>query len=229
MEEKKVLTFEELMEGFSRIEKMQEENARGFARIEKLQEENARGFVELRELQKKNEEENAKGLAELRKLQEEDKADLRRSMKEMSKELGGIGRRNGKMAEEYFYNSLEKTKTLGGIHFDAVKRHISGSVPVGNGKTLDGEYDIALINDNSLGLVEVKYTVEKEDVENLVKEQVENFKRIFPVYADYKFYLGIGGLSFDKQAEDEAKKLGVGILKLNGDAVEINDKNLKVY
>jgi hypothetical protein len=36
-------------------------------------------------------------------------------------------------------------------------------------------------------------------------------------------------MSFNKQAEDEAKKLGVGMLKLNGDAVEINDKNLKVY
>jgi hypothetical protein len=115
------------------------------------------------------------------------------------------------------------------VHFDTVKRHLSNSIPLGDGKTLDGEYDIALINKDSLGIVEVKYTVEKEDVDNLVKKQVENFKLLFPMYARYKFYLGIGGMSFNKQAEDEAKKLGVGILKLNGDAVEINDKNLKVY
>jgi hypothetical protein len=49
------------------------------------------------------------------------------------------------------------------------------------------------------------------------------------MYAKYKFYLGICGLSFNKQAEDAANKFGVGMLKLNGDAVEIRDKNLKVY
>ena len=176
--------------------------------------------------------ENAKGFAELWKLHEKSEKDfeeLRKSMKEMSKELGGIGRSNGRVAEEYFFNSLDATKTLGGVHFDTVKRHLKNSIPLGDGKTLDGEYDITLINKDSLGIVEVKYTVEKEDVESLVKKQVENFKLLFPMYSDYKFYLGIGGLSFDKQAEDAANKLGVGILKLNGDAVEINDKNLKVY
>jgi len=169
-------------------------------------------------LQKKNEK-------EFEKLQKENA----KGFEELRKELGGIGRSNGKMAEDYFYNSLDAAKTLGGVHFDVVERHLKNSIPLEDGKTLDGEYDIALINKDSLGIVEVKYTVEKEDVENLVKKQVENFKLLFPMYAKYKFYLGIGGMSFNRQAEDAAKKLGVGILKLNGDAVEINDKNLKVY
>jgi hypothetical protein len=141
----------------------------------------------------------------------------------------GMKKNSGDVAEDYFYNSLNAAKTLGGVHFDSVERNWKSSIPLENGKTLDGEYDITLINKDSMGIVEVKFSVEKDDVENLVKKQVETFKRLFPIYANYKFYLAIGGMSINRQAEDEAKKLGVGILKLNGDAVEINDKNLKVY
>ncbi|MCL1947216.1 MAG: hypothetical protein FWF51_08740 [Chitinivibrionia bacterium] len=141
----------------------------------------------------------------------------------------GMKKTSGDVAEDYFFNSLNATKTLGRVHFDSVERNWKSSIQFENGKTLDGEYDIVLINKDSMGIVEVKFTVHRKDVVNLVNKQVESFKCIFPRYANYKFYLGIGGMSFNKQAEDEAKKLGVGILKLNGDAVEINDKNLKVY
>jgi hypothetical protein len=207
------------------MEKWREEAIKDFAEIRASMAKTMKGLEKLNEQQEKT----ARNLDKFEKMQEEGFVELRKSMKEMSKELGGIGRSNGKVAEDYFFSSLEKTKTLGGVHFDVVKRNLRGSIRIDNGKTLDDEYDITLINDNSLGLVEVKYTVEKDDVKNLVKEQVENFKQLFPMYAKYKFYLGIGGLSFGEQAEDEAKKLGVGIFKLNGDAVEIYDKNLKVY
>ena len=183
-----------------------------------LREENEKGFTELRNLQKRNEEKRDKELAKLEKF-----------IGEVSKNVDGIAKSNGKMAEDYFFNSLGEKKMLGGVHFDAVERNLKNSIPLGDGKTLDGEYDIALINKDCLGIVEVKYTVHKKDVEDLVKNQVKSFKRLFPMYAGYKFYLGIGGLSFNKQAEDAAKKLGVGMLKLKGDAVEIYDKNLKVY
>ncbi|MCL1945533.1 MAG: hypothetical protein FWF51_00060 [Chitinivibrionia bacterium] len=190
----------ETMKGFAEIRKLQEENAKEFEKVWKLQEKNAKEFEKLGKF-----------------------------VKEVSKNVDGINSSNGKVAEDYFFNSLCATKTLGGVHFDMVKRHLSNSIPLEDGKTLDGEYDIALINKDSLGIVEVKYTVHKKDVENLVKKQVKNFKTLFPMYSKYKFYLGICGLSFNKQAEDAANKFGVGMLKLNGDAVEIRDKNLKVY
>jgi hypothetical protein len=36
-------------------------------------------------------------------------------------------------------------------------------------------------------------------------------------------------MSFEKGVREEAKKLGIGILKPKGDFVEVYDKNLKVY
>jgi hypothetical protein len=63
----------------------------------------------------------------------------------------------------------------------------------------------------------------------LVRKQVKKFKKLFPQYSNYKYYLGIGGMSFTSGVEKRAKELGVGILKLKGDVVEIYDENLKVY
>ena len=200
MEDKEVWTFEEFMAAMKENGEKMAKTMRGFAEIEKLQKENAKGLAELKEY-----------------------------VYAVNSSIEGIKKNSGDVAEDYFFNSLNATKTLGGIHFDFVERNWKSSIPLGNGKTLNGEYDITLVNKDSLGIVEVKFTVHRKDVENLVEKQVENFKILFPMYANYKFYLGIGGLSFNKQAEDAAKKLGVGILKLNGDAVEINDKDLKVY
>jgi hypothetical protein len=176
-------------------------------RIEALVEENAK-------MQKKNEE----GFAELREY-----------VYAVNGSVERIKKSRGRVAEQYFYNSLNATKTLGGVHFDYLKKNLKSSIPLGDGQTLDGEYDILMINGNSVGIVEVKSSVYKKNIDNLVNNQLISFKKLFPMYANYNFYLGIGGMSFDKQAEDAAKKLGVCILKLNGDAVEIYDKNLKVY
>jgi hypothetical protein len=207
MEEKKLWTYEEFMAAMR---------------------ENAKGFAELREQQK----EGAKELAEMREQQKESTKKFEKLgeyVYAVNTSVEGMKKTSGDVAEDYFFNSLNATKTLGRVHFDSVERNWKSSIQFENGKTLDGEYDIVLINKDSMGIVEVKFTVHRKDVVNLVNKQVESFKCIFPRYANYKFYLGIGGMSFNKQAEDEAKKLGVGILKLNGDAVEINDKNLKVY
>ncbi|MCL1945637.1 MAG: hypothetical protein FWF51_00590 [Chitinivibrionia bacterium] len=218
MKEKKLWTYEDFV---AAIKLSREESEKRCAEIEKMQKENAKELAEMREQQKENaklQEETAKKLDKLGEY-----------VYAVNTSVEGMKKSSGDVAEEYFFNSLEKTKTLGGVHFDSVERNWKSSISLENGKTLDGEYDIVLINKDSMGIVEVKFKVSRKDVENLAKKQVESFKRIFPNYSKYKFYLGIGSMSFNKQAEDEAKKLGVGIFKLNGDAVEIYDKNLKVY
>ena len=215
MKEKKILTYEEIMALFTKSAeesaKANKESKERIAEIEKLQKENTKGFAELRELQKKNAEESEKEWAQLRK------------------QLGGISDRNGKVAEEFFYNSLNEVKTLGGVHFDSVEKNMHNAIRLENGEWLKGQYDITLINKTSLGIVEVKYSVEKDDVEKLANKQVQDFKLLFPMYANCKYYLAIAGLNFDRQAEEAAKKHGIAILKIKGDVLEISDNKMKVY
>ncbi|MCL2101107.1 MAG: hypothetical protein FWH22_05280 [Fibromonadales bacterium] len=144
-------------------------------------------------------------------------------------DIAGISNSNGLVAEDYFFNSLEKTLTLGGKHFDHAQKGGRRSLKLSNGKKLTGQYDTLLINDNSIAVVEIKYKAEKEDVEKLAGKQLENFRILYPEFAKYKIYLGIAGLSVDEHAEKEALKRGIAVLKQKGDAIEILDGNLRAY
>ena len=156
-------------------------------------------------------------------------AELKEQIRKSNEMINGISDSNGKMAEESLYNSLNASKMFGNVHFDDVDRNWSKSTTIADNTKLKGEYDIVMTNKVAVGLVEVKYQVRKEDVLKLADKQVKAFKLLFPEFGSYKFYLGIGGMSFGKNVENEARKLGVAILKVKGDVVEIDDKNLKVY
>jgi len=54
--------------------------------------------------------------AETRLMQQE----TARQIKEVSRQLGGMGNSNGDFAEEFFYNSLRETMTFAGVHFDMI-------------------------------------------------------------------------------------------------------------
>jgi len=66
-------------------------------------------------------------------------------------------------------------------------------------------------------------------VETVANDKVSQFRKYFPEYKNYKLYLGIAGFSFDDSVIEEAKNRGIGIIRQVGDAVEIDDKDLKAY
>ena len=146
----------------------------------------------------------------------------------MNQELKGISDSNGMMAEEYFYNSLDESMSFGGYHFDSVDRNRKRKCRDKDGNPIQTEYDVLMTNADASCIVEVKYRARRDHIEDLL-EKVGKFRLQFANCANHKIILGIAALSFDDGVENEAKKLGMGILKLNGDAVEVYDKNLKVY
>jgi len=87
----------------------------------------------------------------------------------------------------------------------------------------------SLKNGDTLAIIETKYKVRVEDVSKLVDKQVSDFRKLFPMFNDYKIVLGIGGMSFENKSEDEAKEKGVGIIKIVGDNVEYYTEGIKAY
>ena len=78
--------------------------------------------------------------------------------------------------------------------------------------------------------MKTKYKVKKTDLDNLMTKKPASFRLLFPEFKDYKFYLGIAGMSFEsKKIEDQAHKAGIAILKQKGDVLLVDDSNLKVY
>lgn len=132
---------------------------------------------------------------------------------------------NGAFAEEFFFNDLNKNKTIGGIKFDAINKNVSFSK-----KGINGEFDIVLINGDAIGLIETKYKATEDNLDDLITLKASSFRALFPEFKEYKFYLGLAGMSFDsKKVEDKAHKAGVAILKQKGNVMLMDDANLKVY
>jgi len=147
----------------------------------------------------------------------------------VKEELGGISKSNNMMSEGYLYESLNATKTIGGIHFDVVADGMKGALKRKDGSKLEGQYDVVMINDNAVCIVEVKYRLRPEDVREIVNKHVNTFKELFPRYEGYKFYLAVGGMAIEDEAINTAKGLGVAVIRTKGGALEILDKNMKVY
>jgi len=160
------------------------------------------------------------GMLELRNsLAETDKL-----VKANAKIIGGMGNNNGAMAQEFFYNALFYTNTLFGQEFDEVftaKRKVK--------KTgMEVEYDIILLNGQSVCIVEVKYKADTDDVRKLLNKE-KPFRLIFPEYANKKLFLALASMSFDKYVEKACHEQGIAMIKQVGDTIEIYDDPLKVF
>jgi len=189
---------------------------------------NVMTFGEIRALQAetaKQMAENAKKSAEI-----DVKIDkLTVDIDKMREELGSIGHNNGLVAEEIVYHSLNKNMTFAGIEFDSIDHGTVRTRKLSDGKKVKGEYDVLLYNGTSVAIIEVKHRVGRDALKRLVEVQLPRFRQIFPEYKDCKMYLGLGGMSFEKDIAEEAQSLGIATLTLSGDAVEIDDKNVKAW
>ncbi|MCL2063033.1 MAG: hypothetical protein FWG98_01495 [Candidatus Cloacimonetes bacterium] len=148
---------------------------------------------------------------------------------ELRAETSGISESNGMFTEAYFHNSMQNSMCFGGIKFDQLDKSFSRSKKMPDGTKIQGEYDIVLYNGDTIALIEIKYRARKGDTMELINRKLSIFKQLFPEYANHKFLLGLGGFSFEKGVENDAKKHGIGILKTKGESIEIIDNHLKIY
>jgi len=216
MEEKRILSYEEIMT-------LMAENAKGFAELKALQakneEENAKGFAEIREQQR----ENAKGFAELRKLQKAQSEDADKRLLKLEELVGNIGKNTGHYAEEFFQRSLGKTLMFAGIKFDKLIPNLKIE------KKENCEFDIVMINGNSVAIIEVKNRIHPDFIEEMATVKLAQFRKFFNEYKDYKVYLGVAGLSFDDYVVKKAKEYGIAVLRQDGNTIVVNDDIMKVY
>lgn len=140
------------------------------------------------------------------------------------KQLSNIGINLGHTAEEFFFYALKDNKKLGKVQFDDIEHNVKAK-----NRKIEDEFDIVLYNGDSIGLVEVKHKVHPNDIEKLKTKKIENFKLLFPYYANCKFYLGIGGVSFPEETARLALKNGIAVLRQKGALFEMDDASLLVY
>ena len=157
-----------------------------------------------------------------RKMQETDRQiqETAKQMKETDRKLESIGiqlgnmsKNQGDVAEEYFVNSLKDRLQIGSISFDALLSNVELKT-----KKINDEFDILLVNGDTLAIIEVKYKVHPNLIEKLQKK-IEHIK-LMPSYKNYKIYAGVAGFKIPKDAIDLARDKGYFTLQRKGDIVE---------
>ena len=166
----------------------------------------ALGQRELQEAQKKTDE-------QMRKTDEQSK-ETDRKLEKVSDLLGGIGKNQGDVAEEFFFNSLVDDAHLGAIHFDDIATNMKKH----RGK-IQEEYDLVMTNGDAIGIVEVKYKVHENDLSKLDRK-MRNFKTLFPVYENYKLYGAIASFHINDDAKKDALERGFFVLQRKGEVVQ---------
>jgi len=142
---------------------------------------------------------------------------------ETKRVVSGIGINLGDVAEDFFGASLQEKKMLGNVQFDAVALQLKAH----KGRIQD-EFDVVMYNGHAIGIVEVKHKVHPADIEKLISGKLPNFRKLFPQYAGFDFYLGIAGMSIPKDALEMAEKAGLAVLRQKGDVLHMNT-NLKAF
>lgn len=136
-----------------------------------------------------------------------------RKLDKLGELYGNIGQNQGDVAEEFFFNSLANDTHLGSIHFDDIEKNGHKR----RGKT-EEEYDIIMTNGDAVGIVEVKYKTHENDLDKLDRK-MQNFKKLFPIYQNYKQYGAIASFQINDSAKREALKRGYFVLQRSGDLV----------
>ena len=205
-------------------EKWRAEFEKSRAEAEKLRVENEKEIKESRIAAEKRRVELDKEIEESRAAAEKSRIEFDRRMKDLSQQIGGMANSNGAFAEEFFYNALQNGhRNMFGEKFDKVW----GSTP-GREEGFADEYDVVLINGQSVCIVEVKYKADSADFQKLLRKPV-TFRENYPKYKNHKMYIALAGMSFHPLTEKACKDNGIAIMKQVGDTMVVIDENLKTF
>ena len=151
-------------------------------------------------------------------------AETDRLIKEHSKIIFGISESNGMYAEDYFYNVFKEDPTLGKMHFDDVQRNRVFKGLQGE----NAEYDIVMLNDKNIAIIETKYRARDSDVDQVLDHAV-SFRRWFPQYKKHKVYLGLASMNIRESTAAKARKRGIAVIRQRGGKLVYSDDNLIAF
>jgi hypothetical protein len=180
----------------------------GFEKMQAAQAKADAGFAEIRAAQAKTDAQMAKTDKKLA------------SMLEM---LDGITTSQGLVAEEFFFNTLADSLTVGGVKYDGITSNIRRKI---NGQWV--EVDLILDNGASLAIIEVKYRARPKNIIQL-QNTIRTYRQAFPQYKDFKIYGGIASFNIDDSVADEAHENGFFILKRKGDLLEVDTQGMRAF
>ena len=140
---------------------------------------------------------------------------LEKTVDKIAKAIGNHTNNVGDVTEEFFYRGLSKSKKLGQIKFHSVRRNI------GSAK----EYDIVMVNGDSVAVISVKYKLHENDIDKFLNEDLKEFRTYFPEFKNYKVHAGIASKFILEDQEEKMEELGLFVITQSGKDVSILNKD----
>lgn len=128
---------------------------------------------------------------------------------------GGAANNQGQVPEEFFFNSLKHRPELAGVRFDFIDKNVTRSRD-----GLEDEYDLLLVAEEDVCLIEVKYRLHAKDIDDLLNRKLGNFRTLFPEYRQRRLHLALATFSADDDLKRLAMERGVAVLQRRGRVIE---------
>ena len=135
-----------------------------------------------------------------------------RKLDRLGELVGGISNNQGDIAEEFFYRSYLKNPVLGQMRFDSVSRNLNN-----HKGSIQEEYDLVLINGDSLAVIEVKAKAHEKDLLVMVERKMPHFPILFREFSHYRRFAGIATLVANDALIARAEELGLFLITQQGD------------
>ena len=152
-----------------------------------------------------------------KKLQKE-LAELTRATRGVRKEMGGITNTRGSATEEFFFQALDKDRRLGKLKF----KHVRANIRAG-----EAEFDILMIGDETIAVIEVKHKLRREDVERMREWTLPNFRRFMREYDDKTLAPAMACIIAQRDALELAYEYGYAVLRPGGQRVYADVSHLR--
>ena len=140
-------------------------------------------------------------------------------------QIGGITRSNGEFCEEYFVNAFKENPTFLGEKYDRVLDNLR---PDPDLAIINDQYDLVLRNGKTVVLIEMKYKAGTDDVGRMFRK-LESYRANYPMYKDYKTYLGLASFRFSAAVRERADEMGVVLIQQQGEKIEVISEKVRAW
>ena len=140
----------------------------------------------------------------------------------VDKQISDLGGAWGRFAEDLVAPACERLFLNRGIPVDQVSQRVKRRR---DGQTI--EIDILVVNQGHVLAVEVKSSLDVEDVREFI-EDLQRFRTFFPQYADMQLYGAVAGIGINSDADRYAYRQGLFVLTQSGESISIlNDEKFE--
>ncbi|MDD9864125.1 MAG: hypothetical protein OXU54_06085 [Gammaproteobacteria bacterium] len=147
---------------------------------------------------------------------------LERTVDRVSKIVGGMGETQGRLAEEFIYEALQKAPRIGDLEFDVLHMNFKATH-----REKSAEYDLVMTNGEFAAIVAIKHKLHRNDVEKMRTVLLPNFRYLLHQLSDKTLVPVVAGMTADPDAIALAHECGYAVLLPDGQKIREDTTHLR--